>query len=64
MQVARMYDDKVLDLIRSGVATQQAIAKEFNIPAGTMKKIMARLLKAGQIEAVTRGWYRARAEQL
>ncbi len=62
--MARMYDDKVLDLIRSGVATQQAIAKEFNIPAGTMKQIMARLLKAGQIEAVTRGWYRARAAEL
>jgi hypothetical protein len=29
-----------------------------------MKQVMARLLKAGQIEAVTRGWYRARAEQL
>jgi Mn-dependent DtxR family transcriptional regulator len=62
--VARMYDDKVLEAIRSGVATQQAIAKEFNIPAGTMKQIMARLLKAGQIEVVTKGWYRARAEQL
>jgi hypothetical protein len=62
--VARMYDDKVLDLIRSGVATQQAIVRELNISPGTMKQVMARLLKAGQIEAVTRGWYRARAEQL
>ena len=59
-----MYDDRVLEAIRSGVATQQAIAREFNIPAGTLKQIMARLLKSGQVEVVTKGWYRARSEQL
>ncbi len=62
--MARMYDDKVLELIRGGVATQQAIVRELDIPPGTMKQVMARLLKAGQIEAVTRGWYRARAAEL
>lgn len=62
--MARMYDDRVLEAIRSGVATQQAIVRDLDIPPGTMKKIMARLLKSGQVEVVTRGWYRARAEQL
>jgi hypothetical protein len=51
------YDDRVVALVRSGVATIDALRRECNIPGGTMKIIMRRLLKTGQIRMVTKGWY-------
>ena len=52
-----LYDDRVLALVRSGVATIAALRRELRIPGGTMKIIMRRLLKTGQIRMVTKGWY-------
>lgn len=52
-----VYDDRVVALIRSGVGTIAAIRRELNIPAGTVKRIMPRLIKSGQIKVITQGWY-------
>lgn len=52
-----VYDARVLALIRSGVGTIGAIRRELNIPAGTIKRVMPRLIKSGQIKVVTQGWY-------
>lgn len=51
------YDDRVVALVRSGVATVDALRRELRIPGGTMKIIMRRLLRTGQIRMVTKGWY-------
>jgi predicted transcriptional regulator of viral defense system len=56
---AYTYDDRVAALIESGVATIAAIRAELDIPGGTMKQIMTRLVKQGRIKVVRRGWYRA-----
>ena len=53
-----VYDDRVVDLVRSGVATIGALRRELNIPGNTMKVVMRRLLKSGRIRAVTRGWFK------
>lgn len=55
--MGRLYDDRVLALVRSGVGTVAAIRSELAIPACTIKKIMPRLIKSGQIRTVTKGWY-------
>ena len=52
-----VYDDRVVALVRSGVATINEIRRELNIPACTAKKIMPRLVRAGQIRVITKGWY-------
>jgi hypothetical protein len=53
------YDDRVVGLIRSGVATIAALRSELRIPGGAMKQVMTRLVRRGRIEVVRRGWYRA-----
>jgi len=57
MSVGYLYDQRVLDLIRSGVGTVAALRRELNIPPGTLKKVFARLHKAGEIRTVIKGWY-------
>lgn len=51
------YDAKVLKAIRSGVATIPAIRNTLNVPPGTLKKVLARLLVAGKIRKVTKDWF-------
>ena len=52
-----VYDNRVVALVRSGVATIGAIRRELNIPGNTMKVVMRRLLRSGQIRKVTKDWY-------
>lgn len=56
---AYTYDDRVVALVQSGVATVAAIRAELKIPGGTMKQVMTRLVKQGRIQVVRKGWYRA-----
>ena len=56
---AYTYDDRVVALVESGVGTIAAIRAELNIPGGTMKQVMTRLVKQGRVKVVRKGWYRA-----
>jgi DNA-binding MarR family transcriptional regulator len=51
------YDARVLEAIRSGVATIPAIRRDLNVPPGTLKKVLARLLAAGKIRKITKDWF-------
>jgi DNA-binding HxlR family transcriptional regulator len=51
------YDGRVLEAIRSGVATIPAIRRDLDVPPGTLKKVLARLLTAGKIRKVTKDWF-------
>jgi len=53
------YDGKVLAAIRSGTATIPAIRRDLDVPPGTLKKVLSRLLAAGKIRKVTKDWYTA-----
>jgi len=57
MRSGYLYDQRVLDLIRSGVGTVAAIRRETQVPPGTLKKVFARLQKSGEIRTVVKGWY-------
>jgi DNA-binding IscR family transcriptional regulator len=57
MRSGYLYDQRVLDLIRSGVGTVAAIRRETQVPPGTLKKVLARLHNAGEIRTVIKGWY-------
>ena len=57
MRSGYLYDQRVLDLIRSGVGTVAAIRRETQVPPGTLKKVFARLHEAGEIRTVVKGWY-------
>ena len=57
MRWRRKYDDAVLGLIRSGVGSVSAIRSELKIPAGTVKRVLPRLVASGQVRVVERGWY-------
>ena len=57
MSVGYLYDQRVLDLIRSGVGTVAAIRRDLKVPPCTLKKVFARLQKSGEIRTVIKGWY-------
>jgi DNA-binding IscR family transcriptional regulator len=62
MTTGYLYDQRVLDLIRSGVGTVAAIRREVRVPPGTLKKVFSRLHKAKVIRTVVKGWYEPCAE--
>lgn len=53
------YDGKVLEAIRSGTATIPAIRRDLDVPPGTLKKVLSRLLAAGKVRKITKDWYTA-----
>jgi len=54
---APKWDAKVLAAIRSGTATIPALRRDLNVPPGTLKKVLARLVVAGSIRKVTKDWF-------
>ena len=53
------WDQIVLDAVRRGVATRTAIARETQVGPAMLRITIGRLLDAGKIEVVTKGWYAA-----
>ena len=57
MTWAPKWDARVLEAIRSGTATIPALRRDLNVPPGTLKKVLARLVVAGSIRKVTKDWF-------